>query len=207
MSLTIKVVLIGESGVGKSCIISRYTKDNFSSDMQSTTGACFNSKEVFFGKNKSINFEIWDTAGQERYRSLAKVFYKSANVCILVYDITRKESFTELKEYWIDEIKENTNADTILALIGNKSDLYEFEEVKKKEGTELAKEIGAIFKLTSAKKNIGIEELFEEIGKKILGTVEDVENKEDKSGEQKHKLIKESKEEEKEKIKCCAKMG
>ena len=154
---------------------------------------------------KVAKVQVWDTAGQERYRSLAKVFYKSANVCILVYDITRKESFDELKEYWIDEIKENTNADTILALIGNKSDLYEFEEVKKKEGTELAKEIGAIFKLTSAKKNIGIEELFETIGKKILGTVEDVENKEDKSGEQKHKLVKES--QEKEKIKCCGKIG
>jgi Ras-related protein Rab-11A len=207
MSLTIKVVLIGESGVGKSCIISRYTKDNFSSDMPSTTGACFNSKEVSFGNNKCINFEIWDTAGQERYRSLTKVFYKSANVCILVYDITRKESFDELKEYWIDEIKENTNADTILAVIGNKSDLYEHEEVKKKEGTEFAKEIGAIFKLASAKKNIGIEELFETIGKKILGTVEDVENQEDNGGEQKHKLVKENKEKEKEKIKCCGKIG
>ena len=205
MSLTCKVVLIGESGVGKSCIISRYTKDYFSSSTPSTTGACYNSKEVFFGNNKSINFEIWDTAGQERYRSLAKVFYKSANVCILVYDITRKESYDELKEYWIDEIKENTNPDTILALIGNKSDLYEFEEVKKKEGMELAKEIGAIFKLTSAKNNVGIEELFEIIGKQILGTVGDVESKEDTGGETKYKLVKESI--AKGKRKCCGKMG
>ena len=107
-----KVVLIGESGVGKTSIISRYMTDTFSSTLGSTPGANFTTKTVFLkNENQSIKFEIWDTAGQERYRALAKVFYKNAAVCVLVYDITRKTSFNELKNYWYKEIKENAQKD------------------------------------------------------------------------------------------------
>ena len=103
-----KVVLLGESGVGKTSIISRYITNTFKSQLMSTPGANFVTKNVIMkGENKTIKFEIWDTAGQERYRSLAKVFYKNAKVCVLVYDITRRTSFEELKKYWIKEIKEN----------------------------------------------------------------------------------------------------
>lgn len=106
-----KVVLIGESGVGKTSIISRYTTNTFSSVLMSTPGANFTSKTIFLEEdNKSLKFEIWDTAGQERYRALAKVFYKNAAVCVLVYDITRKTSIEELKKYWITEIKANASA-------------------------------------------------------------------------------------------------
>jgi len=106
---TCKVVLIGESGVGKTSIISRYIKNTFNSQLLSSPGSNFVTKTVLMkDDNKSIKFEIWDTAGQERYRALAKVFYKNAAVCILVYDITRKASFNELKNYWYKEIKENT---------------------------------------------------------------------------------------------------
>ena len=104
-----KVVLIGESGVGKTSIISRYTNNDFSSTLASTPGASFTTKVIYIQELKqSIKFEIWDTAGQEKYRSLAKVFYKNAAVCILVYDITRKHSFDELKNYWIIELKANS---------------------------------------------------------------------------------------------------
>ena len=103
-----KVVLLGESGVGKSSIIDRYTQNTFKSQRLLTSGANFVTKTIILeDENKSIKFEIWDTAGQEKYRSLAKVFYKNAAVCILVYDITRKASFNELKNFWVDEIKEN----------------------------------------------------------------------------------------------------
>ena len=102
--------MIGESGVGKTSIISRYISNTFTSVLMSTTGASFASKIMVLEKeNQSIKFEIWDTAGQERYRSLAKVFYKNASVCVLVYDITRRASFDELKKYWAKEIKENGN--------------------------------------------------------------------------------------------------
>ena len=108
-ALTCKVVLIGESGVGKTSIISRYTSNTFKSQLMSTPGANFVTKNVIMedDDNQTIKFEIWDTAGQERYRALAKVFYKNASVCVLVYDITRRSSFEELKNYWVKEIKEN----------------------------------------------------------------------------------------------------
>jgi small GTP-binding protein len=107
-----KVVLIGESGVGKTSIISRYMTNTFRSQLMSTPGANFIKKTVIMeDEKKSINFEIWDTAGQEKYRSLAKVFYKNATVCVLVYDITRKSSFEAVKNYWIKEIKENAPKD------------------------------------------------------------------------------------------------
>ena len=111
-ALTCKVVLIGESGVGKTSIISRYTSNIFKSQLMSTPGANFVTKHVIMEEqDQAIKFEIWDTAGQERYRSLAKVFYKNAAVCVLVYDITRKASFEELKNYWVKEIQENTPKD------------------------------------------------------------------------------------------------
>ena len=109
-ALPCKVVLIGESGVGKTSIISRYISNTFSSVLTSTPGASFTTRTVYLQEyKKSIKFEIWDTAGQEKYRALAKVFYKNAAVCILVYDITRRKSFEELKEYWINEIKSNSS--------------------------------------------------------------------------------------------------
>jgi small GTP-binding protein len=107
-ALPCKVVLIGESGVGKTSIISRYISNKFSSALNPTPGANFTTRTVSIeGSNQLIKFEVWDTAGQEKYRALAKVFYKNSQVCILVYDITRKESFNELKNYWINEIKLN----------------------------------------------------------------------------------------------------
>ena len=110
-AITCKVVLIGESGVGKTSIISRYINNIFKSQLMATPGANFVTKNVIMeDDNQSIKFEIWDTAGQERYRSLAKVFYKNAAVCVLVYDITRKTSFNELKNYWYKEIKENAQS-------------------------------------------------------------------------------------------------
>ena len=103
MHLVVKI-LVGESGVGKLSIISRFLNVNFSKT--STTGANFHTKTIFFKEeNKSIRYEIWDTAGQEKFRALTKVFYQNASVCILVYDITKRQSFEELKLFWIEEIK------------------------------------------------------------------------------------------------------
>ena len=117
-SIPCKVVLIGESGVGKTSIISRYISNTFSSVLMATPGANFTTKTIFLkDENQSIKFEIWDTAGQEKYRALAKVFYKNAAVCILVYDITRRTSFEELKKYWITEIKANASSNASKFLI------------------------------------------------------------------------------------------
>ena len=111
-ALPCKVVLIGESGVGKTSIINRYTLNKFKSQQPATSGANFVTKNIIMeDENQSIKFEIWDTAGQEKFRALAKVFYKNAAVCILVFDITRKSSFDALKNYWAKEIKENAKKD------------------------------------------------------------------------------------------------
>ena len=105
---TCKVVLLGESGVGKTCIIARFINNTFEENLISTTGASYAGKTMTFDDygGKSIKFEIWDTAGQEKYRSLTKIFYKDAGAAILVYDITRKDSYEEIKKYWINQIKD-----------------------------------------------------------------------------------------------------
>jgi small GTP-binding protein len=105
---TCKVVLLGESGVGKTCIIARFINNTFEDNIMSTTGASYAGKTMSFDElnGQSIKFEIWDTAGQEKYRALTKIFYKDAGVAILVYDITRKDSFDEIKNYWYNQIKD-----------------------------------------------------------------------------------------------------
>ena len=107
-SIPCKVILLGESGVGKVGLIARFINNSFEDNITSTTGASYAGKTMTFDEydGKSIKFEIWDTAGQEKYRSLTKTFYKDAKVAILVYDITRKESFEELQKYWIEEIRQ-----------------------------------------------------------------------------------------------------
>jgi small GTP-binding protein len=107
-----KVVLLGESGVGKTCIISRFINDTFDDGSVTTTGASYVSKNMLFNDyNQVLNFEIWDTAGQEKYRSLTSIFYKDASIAILVYDITNEDSFEELQKYWYEQIKESAPKD------------------------------------------------------------------------------------------------
>ena len=164
-----KVVLIGESGVGKTSIIQQYTSNKFDPDTVSSLSAQYVSKTVEFSNvQKAIKFDIWDTAGQEKYRSLAKIFYKDAKVICLVYDITNKESFNALKEYWYGNIKEIKTPDTILALVANKSDLYDRSQVSDEEGQAYAREIEALFQSTSAKSDSGITTLFDNIGQKYF---------------------------------------
>ena len=164
-----KVVLLGDSGVGKTCIIARYISGSFDKNSTTTNGASFCSKNVRFDQlGKNLLLDIWDTAGQEKYKALTKFFYKDAAVCILVYDVTRKESFQSLKDYWYSQLKENSEPDIVIGVAGNKSDLYENEEVKEDEAREWAKEIGAVFELTSAQNNTGINDLFLNVGYKFL---------------------------------------
>jgi small GTP-binding protein len=110
MSEVCKVILVGEAGVGKTCIIVRFINNEYYEGAPSTTGANYASKVLEFKEyNKSLQYEIWDTAGEERYRSLAKIFYKDAAIAILVYDITNRKSFEEIKNYWHEQIKESSS--------------------------------------------------------------------------------------------------
>ena len=104
-----KVVLLGEAGVGKTSIISRFIHNKFEENLETTTGASYAGKNMIFKEyhNTVVKFEIWDTAGQEKYRSLTQIFYKDASIAILVYDITNEESFDEIQNYWIEQIRES----------------------------------------------------------------------------------------------------
>ena len=156
-----KVVLLGDSGVGKTCIISRYISGAFDNNSPSTNGASYASKILTFENlNKTISLDIWDTAGQEKYKSLTKFFYKDAAVAILLYDITKKDSFENMKGYWYEQLQEFGSKKIILGVAGNKCDMYEKEEVNENEAKEFAEKIGAFFEITSAKNNTGITDLF-----------------------------------------------
>ena len=165
----IKVVLLGESGVGKTSIVSQFTTHKFDPHRETSLSAQFVSKTVDFPDlGQSIKFDIWDTVGQEKYRSLAKIFYKDAKVIIFVYDITTPFSFEGITNYWYDETKNNWDGTPILAVVANKIDLYENQKVSNTDGKAFAEKIGAIFQTTSALSDSGISTLFDNIGKTFL---------------------------------------
>ena len=164
----VKVVFVGDSGVGKTSLMQRYAYDCFREDSSATIGVAFIAKKVNLSKPKAVvNFHIWDTAGQEKYRSMAKAHYQDAAATILVYDITNRETYEGLKE-WMKELKENVHEGTIVAIAANKSDLVDEEVVKVEEVKSYAQQENALLYLTSAKSNVGIQELFTEIAKKII---------------------------------------
>ena len=166
---SVKVVLLGESGVGKTSIISHFTKNQFNSRVETSVSANFISKVVDFPEiNKSIKFDIWDTVGQEKYRSLAKIFYKDAKIIVFVFDITKRKSFEAIKDFWYNETQNNADNNPILAIVGNKIDLYNNRDIDIDEGQVYADEIRAIFQTTSALSNSGISNLFNHLGKKFF---------------------------------------
>ena len=167
-SKSFKVVLLGEAGVGKTSIIHQFAYHKFDPDCLSSISAQFISKTVEYKGLGSIKFDIWDTAGQERYRSMARIFYKDAKVVIFVYDITSQATFDGIEDYWYEQIKINCEEDAILALVANKNDLYDEQQVSDETGQYFADEINAIFQSTSAFSDKGIELLFENIGKKLM---------------------------------------
>ena len=187
---TVKVVLLGEAGVGKTCIISQFISGVFDPDTISSLSAQFISKTIEFKDiNKTIKFDIWDTAGQEKFRALAKIFYKDAKVICLVYDITSDKSFEALKEFWYEQqTKLNVDGDPIYAVVANKNDLYESQQVNEEEAKEFAKTINAIYQSTSAKSNSGIATLFDNIGHKFFDpnfNTNEIESKEKQEYEKK----------------------
>jgi small GTP-binding protein len=155
-----KVIMLGDSGVGKSSIISRYVSGYFVKDLVSTTGTNYSYK-ICENKDQKVRLNIWDTAGQEKYRSLGKHFYKNAYIVCIVFDITKKETFQSIKEVWYPEILKNGEEHHIIAVIGNKIDKYTEEEVNEDECSSYAKEIDGHFFLVSAKNGKGINDMFQ----------------------------------------------
>ncbi|KAK8132888.1 mitofilin [Apiospora kogelbergensis] len=165
-----KLVLLGESAVGKSSIVLRFVKDQFDSYRESTIGAAFLTQTISLDENTTVKFEIWDTAGQERYKSLAPMYYRNANCAVVVYDITQAASLDKAKS-WVKELQRQANENIIIALAGNKLDLVTEQPDKRAvpaaDAEAYANEAGLLFFETSAKTAENVRELFTAIAKKL----------------------------------------
>ncbi|XP_047338959.1 ras-related protein RABA6b-like [Impatiens glandulifera] len=153
-----KTVLIGDSAVGKSNLLSRFAKDEFHLDSKPTIGVEFAYRTVKIS-DKLIKVQIWDTAGQERFRAITSSYYRGALGALLVYDITRRSTFENLTK-WLREIRGFSNTDMVVVLLGNKSDLVHLREVEIEEGQSLAKLENLCFMETSARENLNVESAF-----------------------------------------------
>ena len=183
----LKIILLGESGVGKTSIILRYYKDLFNPNLPSTFGSTFITKSLI-KDNISYKLNIWDTTGQEKYHSVTKLFIHGAHIVILVYAINNVDSFKKL-DYWYKSIKENCDENVILGIVGSKYDLFNAEDentvfVQDEEAEKYAQEKNAIFKIVSSKEDKkGIQSLFDELLDEYIktGEAKTSDNKEEKS--------------------------
>ncbi|KAH0785682.1 Ras-related protein RABD1 [Histomonas meleagridis] len=156
-----EVLLIGDSGTGKSCILIRFAENIFSDNYISTIGVDFKIKTIEI-EGKTVKMQVWDTAGQERFRTITASYYRGSNGIILVYDVTDRDSFDHIN-YWMKEIDRLATPDVCRLLVGNKIDLEDKRVVTTEEGQALANQYGVAFIETSAKDNNNIEMTFQKM--------------------------------------------
>ena len=161
-----KVVIVGKSAVGKSSLMFRFTDDRFNENYLTTIGVDFKFRS-FKLKEQSYKLQIWDTAGQEKYQTITKTFYKGAHAVIVVFDLTNKKSFDDLKEQWFPEIENNCDEDVVIAIVGNKNDLETEREVDRELATKFANSKDCVYVETSAKTGQNVETLFFEMTEKV----------------------------------------
>ena len=174
--LQIKAILVGESQTGKTCILNKLVSNIFIENPGSTNVA-ENLEKEFTVEGKTITLDIWDTAGQEKFRSLNKIFFKEAEIAFLVYDITKKQTFDELKNFWVEQVRTFSGENVLFAIVGNKADLYTKEEVNENMGQEFADQINGVFAQTSAKHGTGINDLFQTVVEKKIASNPELKNK------------------------------
>ncbi|KAF6725986.1 Ras-related protein Rab-8B [Oryzias melastigma] len=161
-----KLLLIGDSGVGKTCLLFRFSEDAFNTTFISTIGIDFKIRTVDL-EGKKIKLQIWDTAGQERFRTITTAYYRGAMGIMLVYDITNEKSFDNIRN-WIRNIEEHASADVERMVLGNKCDMNDKRQVSKERGEKLAIDYGIKFLETSAKSSINVEEAFLTLARDIM---------------------------------------
>ncbi|KAM7522143.1 hypothetical protein LguiA_012045 [Lonicera macranthoides] len=164
-----KIVLIGDSGVGKSNILSRYTRNEFCLESKSTIGVEFATKTLQVD-GKTVKVQIWDTAGQERYRAITSAYYRGAVGAFLVYDITKRQTFENIQR-WLRELRDHADANIIIMMAGNKSDLKHLKTVQEHEGQVLAEKEGLFFLETSALEAYNIEKAFQTVLTEIYSVI------------------------------------
>lgn len=156
-----KIVFLGDCAVGKTCIVLRFAKDFFQENYILTMGLNYEVKKMTLKNGETIKVQIWDTSGEEKYKSLSKNYYREADGILIIYDITKDNTFQGVKK-WMEQIKENINCNNIvISLVGNKNDLEQLRVIKQEDGQNLAKEYDIPFFETSAKDNVNIDKIFE----------------------------------------------
>ncbi|KAL1823156.1 hypothetical protein DCAR_0311022 [Daucus carota subsp. sativus] len=156
-----KIVLIGDSGVGKSNLLSRFTRNEFSLESKSTIGVEFATRSITV-EDKVIKAQIWDTAGQERYRAITSAYYRGAVGALLVYDVTRNVTFENV-ERWLKELRNHTDSSIVIMLVGNKADLRHLRAVSTEDAMAFAENEGTFFMETSALESMNVEDAFTEV--------------------------------------------
>jgi len=175
--LLYKIIIVGDTCVGKSNILSRYIKNVFREDSKSTVGVELGNKLINV-KGTNTKLQIWDTAGQERYRSITSSYYKGSHGCFIVYDITNETSFENV-EKWFEQVQKEASKDVSIILVGNKCDLENERKVPKEKGEEKAKLLNIPFFETSALSNIKIEDTFTQIAENIYERTGGMKNEDD----------------------------
>jgi len=169
-SYLFKYIIIGDTGVGKSCLLLQFTDKRFQPVHDLTIGVEFGARMILID-GKQIKLQIWDTAGQESFRSITRSYYRGAAGALLVYDITRRETFNHLTT-WLEDARQHSHNEMAIMLVGNKSDLEHRRAVSFEEGEKFAKENGLIFLETSAKTAANVEEAFMNTAKKIYEKIQ-----------------------------------
>lgn len=165
-----KYIIIGDSAVGKSCLLLQFTDKRFQPVHDLTIGVEFGARMISID-GKQIKLQIWDTAGQESFRSITRSYYRGAAGALLVYDITRRDTFNHLTT-WLDDARQHSNSTMVIMLIGNKTDLDSKRAVTKEEGEAFANDHGLVFMETSAKTSANVEEAFINTAKQIYEKIQ-----------------------------------
>ncbi|PFH33217.1 Rab1 protein [Besnoitia besnoiti] len=161
-----KLVLIGDSGVGKSCLLLRFSDDAFTESYITTIGVDFRFRTINVD-SEVVKLQIWDTAGQERFRTITSAYYRGADGIVLVYDVTDRESFSHVDE-WLAEVNRYANENTCKILVGNKCEKSDDRQVSTEEGQRKAEELGIAFIETSAKNAINVDEAFTVVARELI---------------------------------------
>ncbi|CAH9140275.1 unnamed protein product [Cuscuta epithymum] len=167
-----KYIIIGDTGVGKSCLLLQFTDKRFQPVHDLTIGVEFGARMITAADGRRIKLQVWDTAGQESFRSITRSYYRGAAGALLVYDITRRETFNHLAS-WLEDAQEHSNPNMTIMLVGNKSDLGQRRAISKEEGEQFAKEHGLLFLEVSSKTGQNVEEAFKNTASKILDKIQE----------------------------------